>query len=796
MKLVNIYNNKREIHLFCRDEKGQLQIIKEKSFFPYFYELDPEGKFQAYDGKSLRKIFVSSPSDVPKQRTTQAYEADILFTKRYMIDKITKLEKCPIKYAFIDIEVLADELPNVKEAKYTISCISIYNSLYKSIQTYYLGDYGININDETRMIKDFINYMKKEQFDLWLSWNVEFDYTYLFHRIKRLKSELQLAPKTNFSDIISPINKSRYGGEDILFPAGISIVDYLTWFKKITLNREKSYALDSIAQTQLKEEPNEKIAFDKLDLKIKEKNIHDIERMVKLEEKFQLIPYHDEIRRLAKVEWEDMIWNSRIIDMLLLQEAKNQNVILSMKPSEERATLSGKEEYEGAYREAFETGHFENVGKYDLSSAYPYAIIDFCLDSANIDTPKYHEVVSNSLEIENTWFKQNPNALLPIVVKKLITLKNEIKQKLSTLKLNTPEYKDTKQKYDAIKSIVNSAYGVFGNRFFRLYDKRVASATTFIVRSLLHYVQEKIELKGYKVIYVDTDGVFIDSKEDLTSMLNDLIKQWAKEIFNKDKVNIEFGYEGNYESLIILAKCRYKGWLRTGKGLEVETKGIEAKRKDSTEFMKKFQTELLDKIKNKEQKENIFAWIKDQIKILPNQSLKDVAFPCKLGRKMENYISIPIFVRALKNTPNFTKKVGELFYYIFIEPKEYEEKEIEKNVIMTYDKEGKEKGFKNFTLNRLNKAIEVTNMDLRKDSDGEELNEDERLEKLKKQGLYKSECVMIKGKAKDVIAFDEDNYGHVKDIDWKRIIERNIIMKLETIFQAMGWKMEEVTNVS
>ena len=769
MKLVNIANLKRKIYLFYRNDKGELEIKTDNSFFSYFYEIDPEGQFKSYDGKSLRKIFVSNPSDVPKKRTNNAYEADIVFRKRYLIDKIDKLEKCPVKYAFIDIEVLADELPDVTKAKQTVSCISIYNSFYKSIQTFYLPDY----ETEYKMLEHFINYMKKEKFDLWLSWNVSFDYNYLYNRIP------------DFAEKISPVGLTRYGGEDMLYPAGISIVDYLQWFKKITLNREKQYSLDYIAQTHLKEKANEKIDFAKLDIKIKEKNRNDIERMVKLEKKFKIISYFDEIRRMAKVEWEDMIWNSRVLDMLLLQEAKNQKIILPMKPAEERGSLLEKEEYTGAFREAFQTGRFFNVGKYDLSSCYPAMIIDFALDPSNIYTTVHKD--SSCIKIENTYFNQNSNALLPTVTKKLLTLKNSIKKKLTILELNSQEYKDMKKKYDAIKSVCNSAYGVFGNRFFRLYSKQVASATTFLVRDLLTYVIASLKSKGNEVIYADTDGIMVNNNtEDISELLNILVRKWAKDKYGKENITTDFGYEGYYEKILILAKCRYKGWLKTDKGIEVETKGIEAKRKDSTEFMKKFQIELIDKIVNKETKENIMTWIKEQIKILPNQPLKDIAFPCKLSRKPEDYKNVPIFLRALNNTPKLNKKVGELYYYIFVKSNEYETCFKIKTLILTYNKDGEKKGFKNLTEKRLEKACEIVNIDIKK------YERDELLEELMRLGHVKNDEVEVKGKLKDVVALDEENYKHIKDVDWDRIIERNILMKLTTIFEAMKWDYKEL----
>lgn len=1016
MKLINIYNDGRKIYLFGRQSEDKLIIKTVSSFFPYYYEPAPDGNAVGFDGTPLRKLIVSHPKEVRQSRSNKAYEGDIIFTRRYLIDSIDKLDKAPIKYGFIDVEILSEDLPDVQLANKPISCISIYNSLHKSIQQFYLGDY----ETEYKMLEEFMTYLRNEQFDLILGWNfTRFDYPYLFNRIP------------DFAQKISPIGKARYGDGQVFYPAGTSIIDYLHWFKKVTLNKEQAYSLDYIAEKHLGAGKKHKPDFSKLSQELKERNKEDVELLSKLEEKFKLISYYDEVRRLSKVEWEDMAWNcidentdiltnngwknhknitkqdlvyslnplshkleqipiedifiydydgdmieydnnrvnfcvtpnhkflmyqkrkernknglvfeyvnsipeqrryfiigsqgfdgkfesltdnqikllgwiiseghlevktnailiyqtenkyanqiekilkslslnytrskgkvitfhipacealpyrillnnrkrlpnfvydltvkqkrilidtlikgdghkssenscyycssdkiliqqfqklcilggynayishsihtlnnkkyityyayvvkdsyriynsnkknykkykgkvwcisnyyqnflirrnnritltgnSRIIDMLLLQEARNQKVVLPMKPADNE-----KEDFEGAFREAFQTGRFENLGKYDLSSAYPYAIINFCLDPANIIKDYVgQELETKTVTIEDTIFDQNEKALLPTVVKKLITLKNDIKQKLSTLELNTPEHKDMKIKYDAIKSIVNSAYGVTGNRFFRLYDKRIASATTYIVRDVLHYVKDKLEEKGYPVVYVDTDSVFIQSKEDLTELCNNLVQQWAKEKFGKDKVNIEFEYEGLYNQILILTKCRYVGRLKKKKGIELEIKGVEAKRKDSTIFMKAFQKELINKILDNEKKEKIIAWIKEQIDIVKEQPLQDISFPCKLARSPEEYKNTPIFLRALRNTESFDKRIGEPYYYIFMEGKDDTKKQL-------------------------------------------------------------------------VLAFDEEKHNHInkETIDWKTMIKRNIIMKLDTIFNAMGWDVTEV----
>jgi len=763
MKLVNIYNYKRKVYLFQRDEAGNLFHTIDDTFFPYYYEPATEGRFKSFDGQFLKKCFVNEPKEVKAYRSQFAYEADIIFTKRYMLDKVEEMTKANLKYAFIDVEILTKALPDVKKAECPVSCISIYNSQSKEIITFYLADY----ENEYTMLEDFVNYMKREKFDLWLSWNVQFDYNYLHNRIP------------DFPKKISPIGKARYVSEDIMYPAGISIVDYLTWFKKVTLNKIPSYTLDNVGEHVLgKGKVYKKMDFSVLSPELKARNIEDVQLMVDLEAKKKVIPYFDELRRISKVEWEDLHWNSRIIDSLILQEAKKQNIILPMKPNDNE-----KEEFEGAYREAYDLGAHWNIGKYDLASAYPNMIIDFCLDPSNIIEGVEQEKFT-SLEIEETTFAQNPNALLPTVCRKLLDLKKIIGNQKKSISVDDPTYEDIKQRYDAIKTIVNSAYGVMGNRFFRLYDKRVASATTFLVRDVLHYVRDKLEEQGTRVIYVDTDSVFLNTAEDLTSHLNNLILEWAVK-YQKEEISTDFECEGIFTEILILAKCRYMATLRKPNGEEEpENKGVELKRKDSTVFMKEFQKTIVRKILDKEDPRNIIDWVKDELLRIETVPLTDVAFPCKISKNPKEYKTKPIFVRAVEETEGFNPLVGEDFFYIYVDPIPYY---VEQPTIEYYrEVPGKREGTTKKEKLSLKKLKEITDPFWIACHSEEEV--------LIKANVHKRKYIKKVKKLKDVKAFNENSEPEF-EVDWNKMKERNILNKIDVIFNAMGWDMSEINEI-
>jgi DNA polymerase elongation subunit (family B) len=725
LALTNIYADGRTLYLFHRVNK-ELKIMKEQTFFPYYYEPSSTGIFKGYNGEKVNKVFVKMPFEIAQKRSLKSMESDIIYTKRYLIDKID-IARCPLRWVMFDIEVQTDEFPDINKANKPVSCIVVYDNYTNQKKTFWLPLFA----SEYEMINAFIRFIKEIQPDLMIAWNgLNFDYTYLCNRFP------------DFAQDISPIGQQQYYNK---FPAGISIIDYMAWDKKMTYNKRKSYALDYAANEELNTPLNEKISFGKLTEEIRIKCENDIDKMVGIEKKKTYIDLFNDIRIMSKCQWDDMEFNSHIIDQLILQESKKQNIILPKKASYETMEEADDEKFEGAFREAFETGLFNNIGKYDLSGAYLYTIVDLCLDSTNIvaspttGTVKIEVKDRVTKEVVNTYnVKQNNVALLPALANKLIYEKVKYKDLKKQTDPNSEAYKEIESKYEAIKTIFLSAWGVIGNRGFRLYDNRIASMITGTVRDLVHYVNDELKKEGYKVIYIDTDSVFCDDKgENIAEYLNSIIQKWAKERFNKGS-SINFEYEGHFNNLFILAKCHYVGNLKTSKGIKKETKGIEAKRKDSTIFMADFQTKLIDMVLEGRNEVDCRLFIDTKMKEIESRPLKDISFPCRVAVD-KVYKNEPIFMRALKYTKEiipFDKRPGDLFHWIYVESFGKEERQAMRKV----KNEQKE--------------------------------------------------VIVK-KDKDVIAFDLDNTEHVKNVNWLKMKERNILSKATNIFEAMHWTLKE-----
>jgi len=610
--------------------------------------------------------------------------------------------------------------------------------------------------------------MQKEQFDLLLGWNIEnFDYPYLYNRIPDFAK--RISPQSIIRD--NDFYKGRYtAGKEFVYPIGTSVVDYMLLDKKYTKNRKREYSLNArLFETIGREKTIKKLDFGKLSPEVKERNINDVKDMVLMEKKLQYIPILDGIRIVSKTQWEDYLFNTRPIDNLLLTEAKKRKIALPNKPKKE----DNPEDFEGAFREVFKKGGFSNYGSYDLSGAYLNTILEFSLDPSNV----YNEKVENSIPINVTdrvtqavkatyHVKQTDGLLLPAVARILLTEKNKFKEIKNSTDPMLPEYKDIKAKYTTWKDLALSAWGAIGNKYFRYYNAPTASMITSIVRDLLHYVMNELKKLQFEVIYIDTDGLIIDDGgENIVDLLNDLIQQWSRERYGRT-TKIEFDYEGNYEKLFIVALCRYKGYLRrSDETLEEKIVGIEVKRKDSTIYLKGFQTELLEKLMNKESKENIISWIKNEIKGLRSKSLQDISFPAKLSSK--KYKSIPIFKRALDSTEGFKKKTGQLFYWVYVKP--MNEPKIETHVYV--DDEIYEIKKENISK----KDIVLTY--------GEKNIDKKRIKVLHK-----------KDKPINVQAFDEETFEHIDRniVDWDLMEKRNIINKIDVIFEAMGWDLNSI----
>lgn len=784
MNLVNITGIGKDIYLFIRDGEN-LKILKDDSYYPFCFRRDDNGNYKTIDGYFAKKIYVSHPKDVNNISIEESYQADIRHDRYYMLEKVDKIDKCDIKKGYWDIEVCGEKFAKPYNPVNKVSCITVLDNPNKKI-TFDIRDFH---GKEKKLFDAFLGYLSQEQYDLLYNWNIHYDYPYLWWRSKMLFGQ-----RFNIAKIISPINYTRYAEfgdfinkkeqilfREIQFPAGISMIDLMQLFKKITLNKRASYALDFIAQEDLGEESWGTEDFTAMTDHVKDKNIHDCERMWLLDQKFNITETFDYCRRQTKLQFEDLYYNLRIHDQRMLMLAKKKGLILKSKQK------NNKERFEGAYRHAKTTGIMFGISCYDLSGAYLYAVIDFCLDECNITDENDREAIKIAITDRITnevkewcYIKQNLNAMLPLLAKDTIEEKNIYKEKLTNTKPEDSDYKQIEEEYAFRKSLALSLWGIIGNRYFRGFNAKIASLITSIVRDCLHYVEDEIIKRGYDVVFTDTDSIFCDTKgENIVDLLNQFVQEWSMKKFGK-YTKIVFDFEGIFKDIFIFSRCRYEGTIVKDGIEKLKTKGIEAKRADASAYIKEFQTKFLLKLRNKESKDQIIVWIKNELAALHDNPIINLSFPAKINKDESDYKSIPIFFRAYLNS-QLTIRQGVQFFWCYVLPYQCGTQQI-----TNYYFNGIKLAEKTAVLSN-KKALAGENIIYRR----KEYTAREWLNGIKEEKLTKP-------KMSNVAAFTKDNIDILKDktVDIKEMARRNILNKCRVMFKALGWDMGLIGGIN
>jgi DNA polymerase-2 len=166
----------------------------------------------------------------------------------------------------------------------------------------------------------------------------------------------------------------------------------------------------------------------------------------------------------------------------------------------------------------------------------------------------------------------------------------------------------------AIKILMNSFAGVLGTSACRFASEELANAITGFGREILLWSRRRIEDGGHRVVYGDTDSLFVLSEEadprdaralgrrladDVNTALADHVgTTWRVE----SRLEIEF--EKLYLRLLLPhvrhgttgARKRYAGLLEREGATEVEFIGMEVVRRDWTELAKRVQRELFERL--------------------------------------------------------------------------------------------------------------------------------------------------------------------------------------------------------
>ena len=280
---------------------------------------------------------------------------------------------------------------------------------------------------------------------------------------------------------------------------------------------------------------------------------------------------------------------STLVDSLLIRMADREGVGVPQNRNLGRRS----EQIEGGYVHEMTAGLYHWITVLDFKSMYPSLIIakNICFTTISPDG----EIVSpNGVRYMS---KERRVGLLPRILESLMAERDSIKKRMKAAK-DHHEHDYLNGLQAAVKVVMNTFYGVFASDFYRFTDKQIGSSITSFARDTVTSIIAEVEAEGEKVIYSDTDSIFIESpRHDLEGTVEFGTEMATR--YSRDGGTLEF--EKVLEPLFTHGKKkRYVGrivWPE--KSDELLIRGYENRRTDAFEL----QIELL---------ENLFEYILDE----------------------------------------------------------------------------------------------------------------------------------------------------------------------------------------
>jgi DNA polymerase II len=302
-----------------------------------------------------------------------------------------------------------------------------------------------------------------------------------------------------------------------------------------------------------------------------------------------------------------------------------------------------------------EPGIFDHVLVLDFKSLYPSIIRSFCIDplglalglAESVDDPRLVE------GFDGGRFERQKH-VLPAIIAELWERRDAAKQR-----------GDAAQS-QAIKIIMNSFYGVLGTPGCRFFDGRLASSITRRGHQIIQETRDKIESLGDRVIYGDTDSVFVwlqDAKDDESArargeFLQETLNQWWRERLENEyglECILELEFETHYQRFLmptvrgsdVGSKKRYAGVVEKEGQQELVFKGLENVRTDWTKLARRFQSELYRRVFFHEPYRDFVKSISLQLRA--GEVDDELVFRKRLRRRLDDYErNIPPHVQAAR----------------------------------------------------------------------------------------------------------------------------------------------------
>jgi len=637
------------VHIHGRLECGDTFLVRDDRQRPHFYiraadaeraralrapEPWPTDK-RSFAGAPVCRLEAETPQDIPGLRDRmhaadiQTFEADVRFAVRYLIDRGIK-GGCEIDGEWVPGNGVAREYsnPTLRPAEVAVEprvlsfdiietdgkgdgllAISLYAP---GIDEVLIVDGGnrtmperaTRCADERAALDAFCTRVKEVDPDVLMGWNViDFDLTVLQRVAARLNHPFFLGREPG---AIRLRKAEGYFGSGQASIPGRLVLDGIDLLRGAFVRMDE-YSLDAVAREVLGE--GKAVAGDVHDriAEIVHNYRHDLAAFALYARTdarlaFQIVARLNLVQlawarsRLTGMTPDRVAASIASFDFLYLTELERQGVVApSVRADDSRVHAA----QQGGHVLEPVTGLHRNVWVFDFKSLYPSIIRTF-----NIDPLSYVERPPPSADLIRTAggaFARSP-AILPRMLDELFPRRDAAKKAGDAVASN------------AIKILMNSFYGVLGTPACRFFNPALANAITGTGRELLLWSKAWFEAAGFKVLYGDTDSLFVDSRADDPARARSrgaelaaaLTGELGRHIEERWRVasRLELEFEKLYLKLFLPrarhstrgASKRYVGLVGGKDADEVEFIGMEVVRRDWTALAKLVQRELYQRL--------------------------------------------------------------------------------------------------------------------------------------------------------------------------------------------------------
>jgi DNA polymerase, archaea type len=696
-----IMNGKPVVELFGKAGNEQVCVAVE-GFEPYFWVLGDgeianervvrvEEHKKKYLGKEVRarKVFVTIPGDVPAIREKfKALEADILFTRRFLIDnqitplltyeaegeyaeggypvplfKATRIatysEDVPaLKTLAVDIETHTQIGKDIVPEQDPIIMIALYGERMQKVLTWKHFDNSLDalevVDSEAAMIERFAELVREHHPDVLTGYYSDgFDFPYLKARAEKYKISLNIG--LDGSGI-----RTKKGALPVSEITGIAHIDVLRFVKRIFRTSMTSFKLNDVAQELLGEG---KVDVDLGELftawneqngqleKFAKYNLQDAALTHKL--CLLLIPNIIELTKMIGVTPADVsrMSFSQLVEWYLIRQAATFNELVPNRPDYQEERQRRARSYEGGFVYEPTPGLYKDVAVFDFRSLYPTIISAHNISPDTIE----HGADSEDGVITGIRFGKGKGFISSVI-------ENVIERRMRIKKLaKESDDKMLQARDQALKTIANSIYGYYAFFGARWYDLDCAKAITAYGRHHVQQVITEAKTAGLSVLYGDTDSVFMA----LNGRTIEEVNQFVDGVNAQLPGIMELEFEALYTSGIFVAtkgtetgaKKKYALLRSDGK---MKIRGFETVRRNLSLIAKETQEKALRMILEGKKGEDVAAFVKEIVRKLRAGEipLEKVVIRTQITRDVKSYENVPPHVAIAMRMQQKGQKVG------------------------------------------------------------------------------------------------------------------------------------------